>query len=120
MPTDSFAKEIAIGKDLGILKGVGDDKFLPFAEISRQDMMVIAARGMRLKKALDEGEPTEFLQSFSDNALIADYAVADIAAMVRAGIVQGNADGTVNPKGNTTRAEAAVIMRRIDNWSAQP
>ncbi|MBE7025252.1 MAG: hypothetical protein E7408_04260 [Ruminococcaceae bacterium] len=120
MPTDSFAKEIAIGKNLGILKGVGDDKFLPFAEISRQDMMVIAARGMRLKKALDEGSPTEFLQSFSDNALIADYAVADIAAMVRAGIVQGNADGTVNPKGNTTRAEAAVIMYRIENWSAQP
>lgn len=120
MPTDSFAKEIAIGKSLGILKGVGDDKFLPFAEISRQDMMVIAARGMRLKKALDEGDPTEFLQSFSDNALIADYAIADIAAMVRAGIVQGNADGTVNSRGNTTRAEAAVIMKRIADWSIKP
>ncbi|MBR2471721.1 MAG: S-layer homology domain-containing protein, partial [Clostridia bacterium] len=36
-----------------------------------------------------------------------------IAAMVRESIVKGNPDGTVNPLGNTTRAEAAVIMSRI-------
>jgi len=50
---------------------------------------------------------------FSDADAISDYAVADIAAVVRAGIVRGNADGTLNPLGNTTRAETAVIMQRI-------
>lgn len=111
-----YAKAIAEGKALGILKGTGDEKFNPDAAISRQDLMVICARGMRLVKELTEGGTVEF----TDAEAIADYAVLDIAAVVRAGIVQGNADGTLNPLGNTTRAEAAVIMDRIVAWSAEP
>ncbi|MDD6308442.1 MAG: S-layer homology domain-containing protein, partial [Clostridia bacterium] len=110
-----YAKEIAIGKALGILKGVGNDLYMPEAEISRQDLMVICARGMRLKKALEESGD---ISQFSDAASIADYAVADIAAMTRASIVKGYEDGSIRPLGNTTRAEAAVIMDRIMNWAA--
>ncbi|MBR3576119.1 MAG: S-layer homology domain-containing protein [Clostridia bacterium] len=33
--------------------------------------------------------------------------------MVIEGIVKGNPDQTINPLGNTTRAEAAVMMYRI-------
>ncbi|MBE7064162.1 MAG: S-layer homology domain-containing protein, partial [Ruminococcaceae bacterium] len=109
-----YAKEIAIGKALGILQGRGDGKYYPEEEISRQDLMVICARGMRLVKEIEGGD----LSAFSDADLVADYARADIAAMVRAEIVKGNADGTVNPLGNTTRAEAAVIMSRILGWAA--
>lgn len=108
-----YAKELAIGKALGILNGVGDNKYNPDAEISRQDMMTICARGMRYASKLGGGGNADDVASFSDAALIADYALTSIAAMVREGIVKGNADGTVNPLGNTTRAEAAVIMHRI-------
>ncbi|MBQ7033681.1 MAG: S-layer homology domain-containing protein [Clostridia bacterium] len=109
-----YAAEIAIGRALGILKGTDGVNYNPDAEISRQDLMVICARGMRLIKELAEGGNMDF----SDKEAIADYAVLDIAAVVRAGIVRGNADGTLNPLGNTTRAEGAVIMDRIAAWSA--
>ncbi|MBE7062362.1 MAG: hypothetical protein E7390_01040 [Ruminococcaceae bacterium] len=112
-----YSRAVAIGRAAGILKGVGDNRFNPEAEITRQDLMVICARGMRLKKELGEGAD---ISGFPDNALIADYAVADIAAMVRVGIVKGNADGTINPLGNTTRAEAAVIMDRIVSFLSEP
>ncbi|MBQ7032586.1 MAG: S-layer homology domain-containing protein, partial [Clostridia bacterium] len=95
-----FAKEIAIGRALGVLKGTDGVNYNPDAEISRQDLMVICARGMRLKKEMEEGGE----MTFSDKDAIADYAVADIAAMVRAGIVAGYTDGTIQPLGNTTRA----------------
>ncbi len=111
-----FAKEIAVGRALGILKGTDGVNYNPDAEISRQDLMVICARSMRLKKALEEGGD----MTFTDKDAIADYAIVDIAAMVRAGIVTGYTDGTIQPLGNTTRAEAAVIMDRIVNWSANP
>ncbi len=111
-----FAKEIAIGKALGVLKGTDGVNYNPDAEISRQDLMVICARGMRTKKALDEGGE----MTFTDKDAISDYAVADIAAMVRAGIVAGYTDGTIQPLGNTTRAEAAVIMDRIVTWNKNP
>ncbi len=110
--TAYYAKELASGKAAGILKGMGDNLYAPYSEISRQDLMVICARGMRLAGKLD-GAGAGDLGQFTDASLVADYAKEDVAAMVAAGIVQGNADGTVNPLGNATRAEAAVIMGRI-------
>ncbi len=117
LPNVTYAKEVAIGQTLGILKGSGDGTFRPEEPISRQDFMVICARGMRLvsENGLSGGD----LSAFSDAALVADYAAEDIMAMVNAGIVKGNADGTINPLGNATRAEAAVIMDRITAWKAQ-
>jgi len=108
-PDSEYAKELFVGKALGILNGIGDGKFAPLAEISRQDMMTIIARGMSLK---DENFD---LSQFSDHKDISDYAISGIKAMVSSKLVVGNADGTINPKGNATRAEAAVIMYRILN-----
>lgn len=106
-PEMEYAKELAIGKACGILQGVGDNKYNPEAFITRQDMMTIISRGMQLS-----GEGAD-ISAFSDAGLIADYAVDHVKAMVKSGLVKGNADGTMNPLGNTTRAEAAVIMQRI-------
>ena len=111
-PNAEYADAIRIGKALGILKGTDGVNFEPETPISRQDFMVICARGMRLKKKLQAGDASQF----TDAASIADYAVEDIAAMVQAKIVAGYEDGTVRPLGNTTRAEAAVIMDRLTNW----
>ncbi len=110
-----YADELAEGKALGILKGIGDEKYNPGAEISRQDLLVICARGMRAKTAMDAGD-AGILADFSDAEAISEYAVSDIAAMVRENVIKGNADGTINPLGNATRAEAAVIMARIVKW----
>ena len=112
-PYAEYAEAISIGKALGILKGTDGVNFNPETPISRQDFMVICARGMRLKKNLQAGDASQF----ADAASIADYAVEDIAAMVTANIVAGYEDGTVRPLGNATRAEAAVIMDRITNWN---
>ncbi len=103
----AYAKELAIGKALGIFNGVGDNQFAPESEITRQDLMTIIARGMNLT-----GEGTD-LAAFPDAGSVASYALDAVCAMVKSGLVKGNADGTLNPLGNTTRAEAAVIMVRI-------
>lgn len=103
-----YAEAIAIGKEAGILNGVGDNKFNPDAEISRQDMMTIISRGMALSGDSD-------LSAFSDSSEIADYALSHVKAMIASGFIKGNADSTLNPLGQTTRAEAAVIMQRIIN-----
>ena len=68
----------------------------------------MTSRAMKLAGAADLG-------AFSDAGSIADYAQSHVAAMVAEGLIKGNADGTINPRGNTTRAEAAVIMQRIIN-----
>ncbi|MBQ7036804.1 MAG: S-layer homology domain-containing protein [Clostridia bacterium] len=107
-PAAEYAKELAIGKANGVINGIGDNKFNPEAEITRQDMMTMTSRALKLAGAAD-------LSAFSDASGIADYAQSHVAAMVAEGLIKGNADGTINPRGNTTRAEAAVIMQRIIN-----
>ncbi|MBQ7036827.1 MAG: S-layer homology domain-containing protein [Clostridia bacterium] len=107
-PDAEYAKELAIGKTAGIINGVGDNKFNPEAAISRQDMMTMTSRALKLAGAAD-------LSAFADSGIIADYAQSHVAAMVAEGLIKGNADGTINPLGNTKRAEAAVIMQRLLN-----
>ncbi len=112
VPADApYYREVCIGKYLGILRGVDDEHYNPEAPITRQDLMVICARGLHYKLQL--GATRADLAGFSDNALVADYAESAVAEMIAAEIIRGNADGTINPLGNTTRAEAAVIMQRI-------
>ncbi len=105
-PAAEYALELAIGRVAGILNGIGNDMYNPEAPITRQEMMTIIARGMELTGTAD-------LSPFSDSGLIADWAADCVSAMVESGLIQGNADGTINPLGSTTRAEAAVIMQRI-------
>ena len=112
-PNAEYAKEVAIGKALGILKGTGGNVYNPEEPISRQDLMVICARGLRMVNKLYNADAAAILARFTDTGLIADYAFEDIGAMVSSKIVTGNPDMTINPLGNTTRAEAAVIMDRI-------
>jgi len=39
--------------------------------------------------------------------------VESVAILVKEGIIMGNPDNTINPKGNATRAETAVILYRV-------
>ncbi len=112
--TAPYAKEVAIGKTMMILNGVGDNNYMPEEGISRQDLMAICGRGMRYAKPFN-AKSTD-LSKYPDGDKVAGYAVKDVAAMLESGIIKGNEKGEINPLGNTTRAEAAVIMQRIYNW----
>ena len=112
-PNHYYAKEIAMGRALGILTGVGNNLYNPDEAISRQDVMTICARGMEIAEVLDTTGSLVRLNSFTDSNLFADYAALHASKMVIEGIVKGNPDQTINPLGNTSRAEAAVMMYRI-------
>lgn len=112
-----YANEVAIGKTLGVLNGVGEGRYMPDEGISRQDLMVICVRAMRYVNAVNADNSD--LSAYPDGAAVADYARKSVAAMLDIGIIKGNADGTINPQGNTTRAEAAVIMQRIYDWKTK-
>lgn len=105
---------IAIAKKLGIAEGVGGNMLKPDTAITRQDMMTLTVRAFKAAKKLDAAGDVKDLAKFTDNAKIADYAKESIASMVKTGIIVGSGD-KINPLGNTTRAEAAVIMYRIYN-----
>lgn len=105
-PAAEYAKELAVGRAAGILNGIGENKYNPEAPITRQELMTIVSRGLALGGTAD-------LSAFSDSSLVSDWAAVHVSAMIASGLIKGNADGTLNPLGNTTRAETAVICQRI-------
>ncbi len=91
----------------GIIKGISATEFAPMQNVSRQDMAVMFARfaeayGLNLQSA----DGTQF----ADDAQISDYAKNAVYSMKASGILSGRPNGMFDPKGTTTRAEAAKVL----------
>jgi hypothetical protein len=107
---------VGIAKQLGITNGKGNGQFNPRENISRQDMFVMAARALEAAGVWEADSISSVeLNKFNDQASISAYAANDIAAMVEARLVQGDARGHINPLSNASRAEAAALIYRIYN-----
>jgi beta-glucosidase len=107
-----YAKTLSIAKSLGIAGGILNGKFYPQKEMTRQDMVVLVAKGLTAAgKMYEEGKATD-LQAFTDSKEVSSYALSSMATLVKGGIVKGN-NNKLNPKAHVTRAEAAAILYRI-------
>lgn len=112
VPQDSYYYD-AIGKAKAAGIAVGDGvNYMPENPITRQDLITLAYRAFLEKGYITEAQDTASLDVFADKDSISDYAVTAMASMVKAGIIQGS-DGGVNPLGNATRAEVAVMCARL-------
>lgn len=111
---DYYYEAVGIAKSLGIVNGEGDERFNPKKEITRQDMMTIAARAMRYAGKLGEEGNQPDLNRFTDSGAVSDYAVQSVASLVKAELIQGS-NNEISPLSYTTRAELAVLMYRIYN-----
>jgi len=109
-----YYKEIAIAKKLGITSGSGNNKFSPDASITRQDMMVLTERALRILKRIGAQGTASDLDKFADKSLVAAYAVNGVASVVKEGLIEGS-DDRINPMGNAARGEVAVFLYRIYN-----
>lgn len=109
-----YAEAVGIAKKLGITAGEGNNKFNPEAKISRQDMMVLINRAMTVaKKNLTAGTSAD-LAKFTDKETVSSYALESISTLIKNGIVAGDGKN-INPLGNATRAETAVLIYMMYN-----
>ncbi|WNR46018.1 S-layer homology domain-containing protein [Paenibacillus roseipurpureus] len=109
---DYYYEEIGIAKQLGIANGAGANQFQPKQTITRQDMMVLAARAMRAAVVPLFAASLKDLSTYSDSGHVSEYALDSVATLVKAGIVQG--DGVhLWPAAPTSRAETAVLVYRL-------
>ena len=107
-----YAEELQAGRAAGLLNGFEDGTFGADMPISRQDLMTMCVRAAEYAGKLQNVENAD-LSAFTDGDTVSDYAKEAVCKMVGAGLIVGNEDGTVNPQGETTRAEAAVILARL-------
>lgn len=91
----------------GILQG-SEGKAMPEDPITREQAMVMLCRALGIA-----AEDVGALAGFSDLSLVSDYARPYVAALVKAGVVKGDANGLLNPLSKITRAEIVTMVDRL-------
>ncbi|MBP1963780.1 S-layer homology domain-containing protein [Paenibacillus aceris] len=96
---------IATAASQGIVNGYTDTTFGPDDSISREQMAAIIVRAAQINSVAEA-------TAYTDNSEISEWAKAAISTANSARLMNGYEDGTIRPKGNTTRAEAATVILR--------
>ena len=96
----------------GIINGISENLFGTGANITREDMAVIAYRTALKSGKLKESERTSgFI--FADDEQISDYAKSAVYALYDAGVINGVSEEEFAAKDALTRAQAAKIIYGI-------
>ena len=97
----------------GIVGGVGNNKFDPDGNITREQMATILYRYAK-KKGIDTGKRGD-LSAFPDGGKVESWAKDALQWTVAEKII-GGSEGYLLPQGNATRAQVAtILMRYIEN-----
>lgn len=105
---------VAIARKLGITSGVGNNRFDPTANISRQDMIVLVEKAMKVAgKALASGSISD-ISGYLDVSQVSGYAQNAMASFVKEQIMIGSAN-RLDPKKAASKAETAVIIYNLYN-----
>ena len=103
----------------GVVSGYSDAAFGPNDAITREQLAAILYRYAQSKgKDVSIGEDTNLL-SFADAGDWSDWSVSALQWAVGSGIINGMSDGTLNPKGEATRAQVATMLMRYCTLNAQ-
>lgn len=109
--THSFYKEINTMRDEGIIKGYPDNTFKPTQPISRVHVASLFVRSLDLK-------PVRPGKEFKDIPKSSVY-YKDVQTVYRAGIFDGNTNGTFGANDNLTRAQMAKVLVNAFNLDLQ-
>ena len=100
------SEELSHAVAMELFQGNGD-KLTPDNNITREQAFAVLARALKLA----DGDAAD-LAKFSDASQVSSWAVPEVAAMVKAGYVNGS-NGKLDPKSNITRAQFAQVMYNI-------
>jgi hypothetical protein len=96
----------------GIVSGVGDSRFAPDRNITREEMAVIVNNYLKIKNyTLTERDD----MVFQDESEISDWAKSAVHRLARCGIVTGKGDSRYDAHAGATRAELVSILNRVNN-----
>lgn len=108
---DAVKWAAANGIVTGYASGEYKGQFRPRDPITREQLAVILQRYAAY--CGKDSTSTQDISEFSDSNQVSGYAVNAMRWAVAVGIIKGNADGTLKPKGTATRAEAAAMIMRF-------
>ena len=110
-PGAYYAEAVSWASANGIVNGYSDGTFRPGNRITREQMAAFLYRYAR-GKGRDVSDRAE-LRAFADAGEIASYAVEPVQWATAAGMLNGVTADRLDPGGNATRGQVAVILTRF-------
>lgn len=114
-----FTQAVAWAAENGIVNGVGNHKFEPDSNITREQMAAILFR-YAAKSGFDTSARGN-LDQYPDRGDVSGYAVEPLSWAVAEGLIKGTDNGNgilLDPQGNATRAQVATIIMRFIRTAA--
>ncbi len=106
-----YSKAVDWANKDGVVLGYGNGLFGPSNTITREQMAAILYRYAQLK-GYDVSKRI-MLDSFTDGGKTAGYAQTAMEWAVASNLISGKENNILDPNGNATRAEVAVILMRF-------
>ncbi|WP_164819591.1 S-layer homology domain-containing protein, partial [Paenibacillus chondroitinus] len=112
-----YASTVDAAVASGLVSGVGAGLFAPNAPITREEMAVVIASALTLTSngasSKGQGQAGSRLNAFTDRESISSWAQEAAIRASEVGIMNGMEDGRFAPTEYATRAQAAVILKRL-------
>ena len=106
-----YFDEVSNAKELGLLSFVSGESFKPDQPLNREEMASMLTAAIMLEK-LPMPKEMASLDGYKDNGSISPAFMDDLRLMVTLQIMTGTSASALDPKGETTRAQAAVVFIR--------
>ena len=94
---------------IGVVAGVGDNRFDPDAALTREQAATMLAR---LAEALGHPLP-KTMPTFADSMALSSWAVVSVGSMQVSGVMGGVGDNLFSPKTAYTREQSIVTLWRL-------
>lgn len=107
-----YTPYLATAKGMGISSGVGNNLYAPDQEITRQDMVTLLYRTLKLLDELPTGIEGKPIKGFGDAGQIADYAKDAMTLFAGTGIISGN-NSKLYPTATLNRAQMAKVLYNL-------
>lgn len=106
-----YTEGVAWAAEAGIVKGLGADEFCPDELLTREQLAAMLYR--YAKYAGMDVSAMGSLEKYEDAASVSSWAQDAVRWATATGVMNGRADGSLDPSGNATRAEVAAMIERL-------
>lgn len=112
-PGDWYYDVVVAAKEKGILNYLDVAAFTPNQQLTREEMSAILSGVLTAESITPVSTKAQISSAFGDAAIISNAFRESVQRVYDIGLMGGKGQGRFDPKGLTTRAEAAAVQLKV-------
>lgn len=107
---------VALASAVGVVNGVGDNKFAPEQTTNREQIAAMIARAIGVietAKSVDLTPAPASIENFTDKGQVSGWAVEGVGTLAANGIMNGTSSTTLSPKSGCTVEQSICLIYRV-------